>query len=130
MKDKIGLFPKGPDLLRRIPDVSRHIALPDMTTEDRIGIFASKVFSIGHTQERCIAIEKTVLYYVLSARHLVQPSALDDFAKAALARRELGDDVLRYSHLFDPATRIGLDFWSDHRVELDSLDGMELRLVD
>lgn len=104
-------------------------SIPEMTIDDQLGIFASKIFHPEDGGAGCIAIEKTALFYVLTQKKLFEPRALNDFAKAALKRRDPQDAALRFGNLFDPSSPVGNEFWAANRASIQLLLNCEIFLV-
>jgi hypothetical protein len=121
---------KGADLLDRIP-ASNRFEIPQPIPEDFAVIFLTQLFrEIDEFNARSGAnlvlrhIERFALFYILVNDQLNTPRQIREIARAAIHRLELGDDRLKYDHLFAPGDRRNQSFWASHAEAAERLAGL------
>jgi hypothetical protein len=113
MKERIGLRPKGKDLLSRVPAENQHV-IPPMSFGDRILIVLSQFIQAGTELGHDIQyVEKLGLYYVALNERLSNARQLREFAVRAVERVPRGDDRVKYDSLFVPGDPENKRFWQE-----------------
>lgn len=100
MKQRIGARPKGADLLSRVPGSNEH-QIPPMGVGDRVLVVLSQFREAGADAGKEVhEVEKLGLYYVAATPHLANARQLREFAVRAVQRMPVGEDRVKYDHLF------------------------------
>ena len=121
MKGTIASRPKGSDLLSRVPHGNEY-EISAMTAGDRILVAVATLRHASREAGREVAeIEKLALYYVATNPHVESARQLREFALMALARMPLGEDRLKYDHLFEPGDPQSKEFWIRARASAPTL---------
>lgn len=121
MKQRIGVRPKGMDLLSRIPTENQFL-IPPTSFGDRILIVLSQLVRAGKDKDRPIrAVEKLGLYYIALSPALSNARQLNEFALRAVERVPRGDDRVKYDHLFSPGDPENKRFWLEVSSAAQSL---------
>ena len=121
MKQRVGVRPKGTDLLSRIPTENQFL-IPPTSFGDRILIVLSQLVQAGEETGRTIrAVEKLGLYYIALSPALGNARQLHEFAVRALERVPRGDDRVKYDHLFNPGDPENKRFWLEVSSVANSL---------
>jgi pimeloyl-ACP methyl ester carboxylesterase len=111
MKKQIASRPKGADLLTRIPTGNEY-EIPQMNLGDRVLIALSQFRQIGGEIGREIkAVEKLGLYYVALNSRLSNARQLHELAVRAIERLPIGEDRIKYDHLFGAGDPENKAFW-------------------
>jgi hypothetical protein len=111
MKKQIASRPKGADLLTRIPTGNEYEIL-QMNLGDRVLIALSQFRQIGGEIGREIkAVEKLGLYYVALNSRLSNARQLHELAVRAIERLPIGEDRIKYDHLFGAGDPENKAFW-------------------
>ena len=121
MKQRVGVRPKGTDLLSRIPTENQFL-IPPTSFGDRILIALSQLVQAGEETGRTIrAVEKLGLYYIALSPALDNARQLHEFAVRAVERVPRGDDRVKYDHLFNPGDPENKRFWLEVSSVANSL---------
>ncbi len=100
MKKKIISYPKGADMLDRVPPGNEY-SIPPATARDRVVITAANFKWIGQKKNKEIKnVEKLALYYIALNPLIRSTRQLTDFA-AATVNRMRRSTFVRYDDLFD-----------------------------
>ncbi|MCI4316903.1 MAG: hypothetical protein L3J96_00050 [Thermoplasmata archaeon] len=111
---RIAARPKGADLLSRIPSTHRFV-VPSLQPGDKLLVAASQLARAASAEGRRIReIEKLALYYLATNRALSSARQLRAIAVESARRIPLGEDRLRYDHLFTAGDSENKRFWNDH----------------
>ena len=111
MKGRITSRPKGADLLTRIP-AGNEYEIPPMNLGDRVLIVLSQFRKIGQEVGREIKeVEKLGLYYVALNSRLANARQLRELAVRAVERLPVGEDRIKYDHLFGAGDPENKAFW-------------------
>jgi hypothetical protein len=101
------------DLMSRVGTANR-ITVPSMEVGDRLIVMMSQILSLA--QERGVdvtAVEKLALYYTALDPSLQSARQLSQFTRSAVDRMKLlGDNRLRFDHLFQMGDRKQHQFWT------------------
>jgi TolB-like protein/tetratricopeptide (TPR) repeat protein len=123
MKARIRARPKGPDLLSRIPAGSEFV-VPALTPADRILVSASQLVRAARDEGRPIReVEKLALYYLATQPGLVSARQLRSVTFDAARRLPLGEDRIRYDHLFRSGDPENKRFWTQTSGQHGQLEG-------
>ena len=110
-KRKIASRPKGADLLTRIPDGNEY-EIPPMNLGDRVLVVLSQFRQAGREVGREIKeVEKLGLYYVALNSRLANARQLRELAVRAIERLPIGEDRVKYDHLFGAGDPENKAFW-------------------
>ena len=113
MKQRIGVRPKGTDLLSRIPGTNEH-QIPAMSVGDRLLVALTHFREAGKESGKMVeAVEKLGLYYVAVTPGLANARQLREFAVRAVERIPAGEDRIKYDNLFSPGDLENKVFWSE-----------------
>jgi TolB-like protein/Flp pilus assembly protein TadD len=111
---RIAARPKGPDLLSRIPSTNR-FSVPALRAGDKLLVAASQISRIAAAEGRTVReIEKLALYYIATSPAFSSARQLRAIATESTRRLPLGEDRLRYDHLFGAGDAENKRFWNDH----------------
>lgn len=111
MKERIAARPKGADLLNRVPRGNEYEIRP-MSLGDRLLVATSHFRQAGQEVDRVIReVEKLALYYVALNPSLAIPRQVREFAVRAVERLPVGEDRIKYDHLFNPGDPENKGFW-------------------
>jgi len=111
MKERIALRPKGADLLTRIP-AGNEYEIPPMNLGDRVLVVLSQFRKVGQEVGREIKeVEKLSLYYVALNSRLANARQLRELAVRAIERLPIGEDRIKYDHLFGAGDPENKAFW-------------------
>jgi TolB-like protein len=112
--NRIAARPKGPDLLSRIPPTHR-FSVPPLRAGDKLLVAASQISRIAAAEGRSVReIEKLALYFIATSPALSSARQLRAMAVESARRLPLGEDRLRYDHLFGAGDAENKRFWNDH----------------
>jgi TolB-like protein/tetratricopeptide (TPR) repeat protein len=112
MKVRIRARPKGSDLLSRIP-AGNEFVVPALASPDRILVAASQLVRASREEGRPVReIEKLALYYLASQPMLASARQLRAVTHDAARRIPVGEDRLRYDHLFRSGDPENKRFWT------------------
>jgi tetratricopeptide (TPR) repeat protein len=108
----IAVRPKGTDLLSRTPEANR-VEIPPLDAGDRV------LLAVGHLMraagERGVAVrgvERSALYYVAVTPYLRNARQLAEFASRAAGRMPVGEDRVKFDHLFAAGDPENKAFWA------------------
>lgn len=113
MKAMMAARPKGVDLLSRVPTTNEFDISP-MGVGDRVLIVLTQL--AGAAREVGIeikAVEKLALLYAALSPDLTNARQLREFAVRAIERVLVGDDRVKYDHLFGPGDPENKRFYAD-----------------
>jgi TolB-like protein/Tfp pilus assembly protein PilF len=111
MRARMQARPKGPDLLSRVPEDFQR-SLPGLTTGDRLLIVASNLQVAGRERKTPYSeVEKLALYYIARTPALENPRQLREFILRGINRVPLGEERVRFDHLFAPGDSKSKEFW-------------------
>jgi len=111
MKGRIASRPKGADLLTRIP-AGNEYEIPPMNLGDRVLVVLSQFRKVGQEIGREIKeVEKLSLYYVALNSRLANARQLRELAVRAIERLSIGEDRIKYDHLFGAGDPENKAFW-------------------
>ena len=111
MKQRLAARPKGADLLSRIPGVNEY-QIPAMGLGDRILVVLSQLRQAGKEAGRDVqSVEKLGLYYVAVTPWLANARQLREFAVRAVQRMPVGEDRVKYDHLFSAGDEENKEFY-------------------
>jgi TolB-like protein/Tfp pilus assembly protein PilF len=104
--------PKGADLLSRIPP-GNEVAVDPLEAGDRVLVsLAQLVLAASEAGHELREVEKLALYYLAVDDELASARRLRDVAAESVQRMPLGEDRLRYDHLFAPGDPQNKSFWA------------------
>jgi len=113
MKQRIGVRPKGTDLLSRVPGTNEH-QIPAMGAGDRLLVALTHFREAGKESGKMVrAVEKLGLYYIAVTPGLANARQLREFAVRAVERIPAGEDRIKYDNLFSPGDLENKVFWSE-----------------
>jgi hypothetical protein len=111
LKERIGLHPKGKDLLTRIPFKNQY-EVPPMDLSDKI------LVAVCHFTEEARKlhfeihwVEKLALLYIALNPRLVSLRNVSQLALSCIGRIPREQDRVKYDHLFDPGDLDSKEFW-------------------
>ena len=111
MKKQIASRPKGADLLTRIP-VGNEYEIPPMNLGDRVLIVLSQFRQAGREVGREVKeVEKLSLYYLALNSRLANARQLRELAVRTIERLPIGEDRIKYDHLFGAGDPENKAFW-------------------
>ena len=111
MKKQIASRPKGADLLTRIP-AGNEFEIPPMNLGDRVLVVLSQFRQAGREAGRDVKeVEKLSLYYVALNSRLANARQLRELAVRAIERLPIGEDRIKYDHLFGAGDPENKAFW-------------------
>ena len=123
LKAAIAARPKGADLLSRIPQ-DNLCSIPPMTAGDRLLVTLASFKVAAHRLDRPISeIEKLALYYIVMNPRLWSARQIREFTLRGIQRVPLGEDRVKYDHLFDPGDPLNKEFWIEARSQAPDLAG-------
>jgi TolB-like protein/Tfp pilus assembly protein PilF len=122
MKDGVRSRPKGPDLLSRIP-VGNEFVVAALGPADRILVAASQLVRAAQDEGRPIReVEKLALYYLAVQPALASARQLRAVTYEAARRIPVGEDRLRYDHLFRSGDPENKRFWTQTADQHSALE--------
>jgi len=111
MKKQIASRFKGADLLSRIP-AGNEYEIPPMNLGDRVLVVLSQFREAGRELAKEIKeVEKLSLYYVALNSRLANARQLHELAVRAIERLPIGEDRIKYDHLFGAGDPENKAFW-------------------
>jgi pimeloyl-ACP methyl ester carboxylesterase len=112
MKQRIAARPKGTDMLSRIPGGNEY-QIPAMGVGDRVLVALSQFLQAGKEAGKEVkSVEKLGLYFVATTPRLANARQLREFAVRAVERIPLGEDRIKYDHLFGAGDPDNKTFWA------------------
>ena len=112
MKQRIAARPKGTDMLSRIPGGNEY-QIPAMGVGDRVLVALSQFLQAGkEAGKEGQSVEKLGLYFVATTPRLANARQLREFAVRAVERMPLGEDRIKYDHLFGAGDPENKTFWA------------------
>jgi hypothetical protein len=128
LKQAIGSRPKGADLLSRTPAENDLIVAP-LGIGDQFLVALSQLQRAASRAGSSIrAVEKAALYYIAVTPYLANARQLSEFMARAVDRMALGEDRIKYDHLFSPGDSENKSFWSVLAVEAEATIGSYITL--
>ncbi len=122
--------PKGADLISRIPHENVY-EIPAMTHGDRILMVASNLQQAGRDLGRPVdEVEKLGLFYVAVSHELSSARQIREFALRSLERRPVGEDRIKFDHLFAAGDPQSKEFWMRARSRAPTLINSYVRIAD
>jgi pimeloyl-ACP methyl ester carboxylesterase len=111
MKNKMAARSKGADLLSRIPAANEY-EIPPLDLGDRVLVILSQFRQAGREAGREVKeVEKLSLYYVTLNSRLANARQLRELAVRAIERLPIGEDRIKYDHLFGAGDPENKAFW-------------------
>jgi hypothetical protein len=111
MKKQIASRFKGADLLSRIP-AGNEYEIPPMNLGDRVLVVLSQFREAGRELGKEVKeVEKLSLYYVALNSRLANARQLHELAVRAIERLPIGEDRIKYDHLFGAGDPENKAFW-------------------
>ncbi len=121
MIEHIASRPKGNDLLSRIPD-DNESEVPAMTKEDRVIIAVASLREAARESGRDLAeVEKLALYYMAVSPKFQSARRLRERVLRCVERLPVGEDRVKYDHLFGPGEEESKQFWVEARSSAPKL---------
>ena len=112
MKQWIAAWPKGSDLLSRVPG-SNEYQIPAMGVGDRLLVVLSQFKQAGMEAGKEVReVEKLGLYYVATTPALANARQLREFAVRTVQRMTTGEDRVKYDHMFGAGDPENKTFWA------------------
>jgi len=117
MKSKIGLCPKGNDMLSRIP-YGNEQTVPPLGVGDRVVVALSNLMVASRNLEhRLHEVDKLALLYVSLNPHLSEARKIGQLMVKASQRIPKGEDRLMYDRLFESGSTERMEFWQKWQSE-------------
>ena len=130
MKRRIASRPKGGDVLSRIP-VTNEFVIPSLSPGDRILVSLAQLRHAGRGMGRTVnEVEKLALYYICSNPRLSNARQLRSFAARSVERLPIGEDRIKYDHLFAAGDPENKGFWTKSEPVRKELAGSFISISD
>jgi pimeloyl-ACP methyl ester carboxylesterase len=130
MKERMATWPKGADLLSRIPAWNEY-ELPSLSLGDRALVVLTQFRQAGREMGREIqSVEKLGLYYIIMNSRLTSARQLRELAVRAVERLPSTEDRVKYDHLFGAGDPENKEFWIKALPEAKDLANRFVTLED
>ena len=130
MKRRIASRPKGGDVLSRIP-VTNEFVIPSLSPGDMMLVSLAQLRHAGRGMGRTVnEVEKLALYYICSNPRLSNARQLRSFAARSVERLPIGEDRIKYDHLFAAGDPENKGFWTKSEPVRKELSGSFISISD